>query len=163
MPIISWQVIACLNSMTKDGFETSFPSLPPSEDSADNFFHATINSRVTKYDPMKEYGQSKLANIHFANELDMRYGSQGLHALNINPRLISAALDYRANITDALKDYGMLSTLNSLEQNAAIVVWVAVVKEIEGKGGLFLEDRGKAGEALEAGVPMSGYSLASLH
>lgn len=32
------------------------------------------------------YGQSKIANIYMANEIDRRYGSQGLHALSLHPR-----------------------------------------------------------------------------
>ena len=37
------------------------------------------------YDPGHAYGQSKLANIYMANEIETRYGSQGLHGLSLHP------------------------------------------------------------------------------
>ena len=44
------------------------------------------------YDPWLAYGQSKTANIYMANEIERRYGSQGLHALSVHPGSIRSGL-----------------------------------------------------------------------
>ncbi|XXG98402.1 hypothetical protein Hte_004725 [Hypoxylon texense] len=38
-----------------------------------------------EYDPMAAYAQSKLANIHFANEIDRRYQDRNLRAMSLHP------------------------------------------------------------------------------
>lgn len=37
------------------------------------------------YDPFVGYASSKTANIWMANELERRYGSQGLHSISVHP------------------------------------------------------------------------------
>jgi NAD(P)-dependent dehydrogenase (short-subunit alcohol dehydrogenase family) len=37
------------------------------------------------YEPLKAYGQSKLAQIYMANSVDRHYGGRGLHALSVMP------------------------------------------------------------------------------
>ena len=44
-----------------------------------------INLENGIYDPGLAYGQSKLANIYMANEIETRYGSQGIHGLSLHP------------------------------------------------------------------------------
>ncbi|KAG7146990.1 Oxidoreductase calI like protein [Verticillium longisporum] len=39
-----------------------------------------LNFEKDPYEPWTAYGQSKTANIYFANEVERRYGSKGLHA-----------------------------------------------------------------------------------
>lgn len=44
------------------------------------------------YDAWVSYGQSKAANIYMANEIERRYGSQGLHATSVHPVIILTGL-----------------------------------------------------------------------
>ena len=37
------------------------------------------------YDPFSGYASSKTANIWMANELERRYGDQGLHSISVHP------------------------------------------------------------------------------
>lgn len=37
------------------------------------------------YDPFMAYASSKTANIWFSNELERRYGKQGLHSISVHP------------------------------------------------------------------------------
>jgi NAD(P)-dependent dehydrogenase (short-subunit alcohol dehydrogenase family) len=118
-----------------------------------------------EYDPWKAYGQSKTANILFANELDRRYGSQGLHGLSVHPGVIMNTelsrhqLDASTEMMDAMvSDPRFTSIEKSVEQGAATQVWAAVGSDLEGKGGLFLDNTAVASETSED-VPVfeSGY------
>lgn len=105
-----------------------------------------FNFDTVKYEPHAAYGQSKLANILFANELNRRYGSKGLHALSANPGGIKTNLQQHSPSIQALLDSDQAkSVLKNVEQGAATIVWAAVATEWEGKGGRYLEDCGEAG------------------
>ncbi|KAJ5897705.1 short-chain dehydrogenase [Penicillium tannophilum] len=96
-----------------------------------------------EYEPWKAYGQSKTANVWTANEIERRYGAQGLHAFSLHPGAIATELlrhvsdeqkaDWEKN--DFLKNYW-----KSPEQGAATSVWGAVARELEGTGGKYLDD-----------------------
>ncbi|KAJ5690055.1 hypothetical protein N7462_004447 [Penicillium macrosclerotiorum] len=95
------------------------------------------------YDPFPAYGQSKTAMIWAANEIDRRYGSQGLHAFSLHPGNIASGL--QKHVPDELKQQwaqipGLESSAKSTEQGASTTVWAATAKCLEGRGGLFLED-----------------------
>ncbi|CRK26168.1 Oxidoreductase calI like protein [Verticillium longisporum] len=51
-----------------------------------------FNFENDPYEPWTAYGQSKTANIHFANEIERRYGSKGLHGLSLHPGIIQTNL-----------------------------------------------------------------------
>lgn len=102
-----------------------------------------LNWERRKYDPSVAYGQSKLANVYMANEMERRYGSQGLHAWSVHPGGIRTGLQ-RPNFHDALTFVrsGIMTTLKSMmspEQGASTTVWAAVSRELEGQGGKYLE------------------------
>jgi NAD(P)-dependent dehydrogenase (short-subunit alcohol dehydrogenase family) len=109
------------------------------------------------YDPMVAYAQSKLAAVYMANEIERRYGSQNLHAWSVMPGGIWTGL--QQNMPDAVKDVWKADNefqkaWKSAEQGAATTVWAAVDRELEGKGGRYLEDCGVAGPASEpTGAP----------
>jgi NAD(P)-dependent dehydrogenase (short-subunit alcohol dehydrogenase family) len=96
-----------------------------------------------EYESNQAYANSKTANIYFANEIERRYGNQGLHALSLHPGGIWTGLQihtppemmegYKAN--EAVQKY-----MKSVEQGAATSVWAAIAKVWEGKGGKYLED-----------------------
>ncbi|KAB8069503.1 hypothetical protein BDV29DRAFT_198659 [Aspergillus leporis] len=95
------------------------------------------------YEPTTSYGQSKTANIWMANEIERRYGSQGLHAFSLHPGSIKTELQRHTpkEVVEAWeKDETIAKMWKTLEHGAATSVWAAVAKELEGKGGKYLED-----------------------
>ncbi|KAK1703896.1 short-chain dehydrogenase [Colletotrichum lupini] len=118
---------------------------------------------TVEYHPWAGYGQAKLANILFANELDRRYGARGLHALSLMPGGIETPLQrHQPEITEMIKDPAVHKVMKSPAQGAATSVWAAVAKEWEGKGGKYLEDCAEA-EAVkpDAGMLAPGYAPAA--
>lgn len=92
------------------------------------------------YTPFGAYGQSKTANIYMANEIERRYGAQGLHAWSLHPGGIDTALQVHVDFS-ALKDMPEIQRImKSPPQGAATTVLAAIDKELEGKGGKFLDD-----------------------
>lgn len=57
-----------------------------------------------------------------------------------------------------MSDPAYIAQIKTSEQGAATSVWAAVAKELEGKGGLYLENVGEAGEADEGVAYGRGYS-----
>jgi NAD(P)-dependent dehydrogenase (short-subunit alcohol dehydrogenase family) len=172
-------VMACPEGRTADGFETQFGTNHLAHFLLFYLLKSTLlsssnpafNSRVVivassahrissvhldnlnlegEYEPWKSYGQSKTANIWTANEIERRYGSQGLHAFSLHPGGIETELlrhvsdeqkaDWEKN--EFLKNYW-----KSPEQGAATSVWGAVARELEGTGGKYLDDCQIAGPA----------------
>ncbi|KAI8589826.1 hypothetical protein BDZ88DRAFT_416772 [Geranomyces variabilis] len=108
-------VMACPFSLTVDGYETQFacchlghfllfqllrphllrgatPEFASRYVSLSSIAHrrATvdfndINFAKREYDPWVAYGQAKTANIWMANEIERRFGAQGLHANSVHP------------------------------------------------------------------------------
>jgi len=117
----------------------------------------------TKYDPWLAYGQAKTANIWMANEIERRYGSQGLHAFSLQPGGIFTGLDKHIpnNSREVYQNPGINSYMKSIPQGAATSVWAAVSKELEGKGGKWLsncEEPGPLGHA-EGVIEANGIEL----
>ncbi|KAI8237392.1 Retinol dehydrogenase 12 [Colletotrichum sp. SAR 10_96] len=106
-----------------------------------------FDSKV-EYHPWTAYGQAKLANILFANELDRRYGSKGIHALSLHPGGIATPLQrHSPDLQELVKTPEVQAFLKSTSQGAATSVWAAVAKEFEGQGGKYLEDVSVAEQA----------------
>ncbi|OCL14683.1 NAD(P)-binding protein [Glonium stellatum] len=164
-------IMACPEGRTVDGFEMQFgtnhlghfllfnllkPTLLAS--SSPSFNSRVINISSTahrysqihfdnislegEYQPWIGYGQSKIANIYMANELDRRYGSKGLHALSVHPGgIVSGLQQYMPE--EQLKQWDtpeVHAHMKSPAQGAATTVWAAISKEWEGKGGKYLQD-----------------------
>jgi NAD(P)-dependent dehydrogenase (short-subunit alcohol dehydrogenase family) len=101
-----------------------------------------LDLKKSGYEPWKAYGQSKTANIHMATEIERRYGSKGLHAYAVHPGGIHTSLQRhvpQATI-DAWSAPEIEKKMKSPEQGAATTVWAAISKDLEGKGGKYLED-----------------------
>jgi NAD(P)-dependent dehydrogenase (short-subunit alcohol dehydrogenase family) len=165
-------VMACPEGRTADGFETQFgtnhlahfllfsllkPVLLASSTPEFNSRVIIVSSsahRYTKvhfdninldgeYEPWTAYGQSKIANLWTANEIDRRYGSQCLHAYSLHPGGIATGLMQHVSgdeLAQWAKNEVLAKYWKSPEQGAATTVWAAVAKELEGKGGKFLDD-----------------------
>lgn len=129
------------------------------------------NYEKRPYDKWESYGQAKTANIWHALELDRREGGRGVHAIAIHPGMIVTELgrhltdDDRkalmARVAAAAKESGEKVTpggsrWKSVEQGAATQVWAATAPELEGRGGLYLEDCHIAGPSPDPGAP-GGY------
>ena len=112
------------------------------------------------YDPFEAYGQSKTANIWFSMELNKRLAESGITANAVHPGGIVTDLgrhlsdEIRATMTEQLEKSGI--QLKSVPAGAATSVWAATTAELEGRGGLYLEDCHIADPAEEGGS--SGYA-----
>ena len=124
-----------------------------------------------QYDPMIAYGQSKTANILFANEVERRYGSNGLHAWSLHPfPSYSHGLE-RSYLGPDNRAYAIAHGVFSKdgafqlplvfgmpEHGAAIIAWAAVDGSLEGKGGKYLEDMTVAKPKPEQPGALIGYA-----
>jgi NAD(P)-dependent dehydrogenase (short-subunit alcohol dehydrogenase family) len=97
-----------------------------------------------EYDPFVGYGQSKTANIWFSMELNERLASQGVTAFAVHPGGIMTELGRHLTQETIAQMTKMLSEskiqLKSIPAGSATSVWAATSADLEGKGGLFLED-----------------------
>lgn len=109
------------------------------------------NFKHTEYNPWVAYGQSKTANIYMANEIERRYGSQGLHALSLHPGGIMTGIQVHvpAAVQDSWSADGGNLFLKSTAQGAATTVYGAISKDWEGKGGRYLENCAESGPVQE--------------
>jgi NAD(P)-dependent dehydrogenase (short-subunit alcohol dehydrogenase family) len=93
------------------------------------------------YDAQLAYGQSKTANIYMANEIERRYGNQGLHATSLHPggSITGLTRHMPDGVVESLvSQFGLENTLQSHAQAAATMAWAAVGREWENKGGKYL-------------------------
>lgn len=92
------------------------------------------------YTPFGGYGQSKTANIYMANEIERRYGAQGLHAWSLHPGGINTGLQVHVDFSALIALPEVQRIMKSQAQGAATTVLAAVDKELEGTGGKYLDD-----------------------
>ena len=107
------------------------------------------NFEHTPYDPWVGYGRAKTANVLFAIELDHRFADRGVRAFAVHPGTISTELG--RHLTDeslaalvASMPPGQEMRWKSVPEGAATSVWAATAAELDGRGGLYLEDCGIA-------------------
>ncbi|KAI8668083.1 hypothetical protein NCS55_00832400 [Fusarium keratoplasticum] len=96
-----------------------------------------------EYDPWLAYGQSKTANLWTANHFDRLYGSKGVHAYSLNPSVVRTSLGRfmpSEAVKAAFENQATLREERNIPQGAAVSVYAATVKELEGRGGLYLEN-----------------------
>ena len=97
---------------------------------------------TTPYDKWLAYGQSKTANVLFTVELEKRLAPRGIHAYALHPGVIVTELGRHLSEEDGAALTARISTIpfKTVEQGAATQVWAATSPELEGRGGLYLED-----------------------
>ncbi|KXH58617.1 oxidoreductase [Colletotrichum nymphaeae SA-01] len=108
------------------------------------------------YDPMATYAQSKTANLWTANEIERRYGAQGIHALSLQPGGVITELmrHMPEEQQGGFAKHPYLSKIfKTAPQGASTSVWAATAAALEGKGGLYLEDCQIIGPWDPAGEP----------
>ncbi|KAJ5669773.1 hypothetical protein N7462_010843 [Penicillium macrosclerotiorum] len=114
------------------------------------------------YEAWVAYAQSKTANIYMANEIERRYGTRGLHATSLNPGFIATGLGKylpEETIKGMLNNTTLMKAQKSIEQGAATTVWAALSRELEGKGGLYLNDCAVADYGEYDEDPINGKSV----
>jgi NAD(P)-dependent dehydrogenase (short-subunit alcohol dehydrogenase family) len=120
------------------------------------------------YDKWAAYGQSKTANVLFALELDRRLAASGVRALAIHPGGIVTELGRHLDAADiaairARADERAKSGKahwKTPEQGAATQLFAATAPELEGRGGLYLEDCQVSGtEPCPGGLGCSPWAL----
>lgn len=97
------------------------------------------------YRPWVAYGQSKLANILFANELAKRLGGSGRTANSVHPGVIHTNLGRNMNpIARGALALAAPLVLKSLAQGAATQCYVAVHPSLRGVSGKYFADCNEA-------------------
>ncbi|KAF2718849.1 NAD(P)-binding protein [Polychaeton citri CBS 116435] len=100
-----------------------------------------------EYEPWNAYGHSKSCNVHFAHELDRRYSSEGIHGISVHPGVIfdtelsrhhGGGEELQRNVVEEVPQRAEI--VKSIPQGAATQVWASIAKELEGKGGMYVED-----------------------
>ncbi|KAI1396640.1 short-chain dehydrogenase [Hypoxylon fuscum] len=150
-------VMACPQGKTQDGFELQLGTNHLGHfylfhlvkkaliGSASPSFNSRVISLSTAGHRFAAYSQSKLATAYFANEVDRRYQSQGLRALSVHPGGIITPLSRYLPSTKEIEEDPVISKLlQNAAQGASTTVWAAVAKELEGKGGLYLDETAEA-------------------
>ena len=103
-----------------------------------------INFQHREYDKWIAYGQAKTANALFSVELNRRLSSSGVSSFAVHPGTIAGTdLSRHMNDDDMKAISAMFSDemkFKTVEQGAATSVWAAVSNDLDGKGGLYLED-----------------------
>ncbi|ORY03750.1 short-chain dehydrogenase [Clohesyomyces aquaticus] len=135
------QVKAALLASASRSFNSRVISLSSAAHRRRTLNFDDLNSEKTEYDPILAYSDSKLANIYFANELDRLFQSQNLRALSVHPGgILTPLARYIPGVEELVKDPVILKTMKNPAQGAATTVWAAIAKELEGKGGLYLDE-----------------------
>jgi NAD(P)-dependent dehydrogenase (short-subunit alcohol dehydrogenase family) len=106
--------------------------------------------RTRPYDKWEAYGQSKTANALFAVGFDARFASRGVHANSVMPGGIMTPLQRHMTREEMIglgwmdADGVVRQGFKTPEQGASTSVWAAVGDELEGVGGLYLENCAQA-------------------
>jgi NAD(P)-dependent dehydrogenase (short-subunit alcohol dehydrogenase family) len=103
------------------------------------------NLQEGHYRKFRAYGASKTANVLFAVELDARYRDQGVRAFAVHPGGIQTELGRYMSDTDREKLHSGAAADTSfgwktVPQGAATSVWAAASPDLDGLGGVYLED-----------------------
>jgi NAD(P)-dependent dehydrogenase (short-subunit alcohol dehydrogenase family) len=106
--------------------------------------------RHRPYDKWEAYGQSKSANALFAVGFNARFAADGVTANAVMPGGIMTPLQRHLPREEMIAmgwmdEAGKIAQgFKTTEQGASTSVWAAVGEELEGVGGLYLEDCGEA-------------------
>jgi NAD(P)-dependent dehydrogenase (short-subunit alcohol dehydrogenase family) len=127
-----------------------------------------INIERDPYDRAKAYAQAKTANMLFAVELDRRLRSRGVRVFGVHPGVIATNLhrhltkEIIAGLRAAAATDGARmapQARKTIPQGAATSVWAATAPELDGRGGLYLQDCGLAPPAAPEVTGVMPYAL----
>lgn len=112
------------------------------------------------YDKWIAYGQSKTANALFAVALNKRLSGKGVTANAVHPGAIATNLGRHMDEQDFIQLGEQFQSsgivYKTVDQGAATSVWAATSPELEGRGGLYLEDC-QIGLPASDATPNSGF------
>lgn len=109
------------------------------------------------YKPLVAYGQAKLCNVLFANELTRRYAGAGVFANSLHPGTMIGTSIFRSSTPAKLLALAMKPFTKSIEQGAATTVYCATAPELATTGGEYYRDcklakRSQGSRDVDAGV-----------
>ena len=125
------------------------------------------NFEQQPYDAWTAYGRAKTANVLCAVGIDKRLEGQGVRAFAVHPGGIQTELG--RHLTD--ETLGVLVertkagngpiAWKTVEQGAATTVWAATAPELDGEGGIYLEDChiAEVVEALDVSGGVRAYAI----
>lgn len=104
-----------------------------------------------EYHPMLGYGQSKTANILFAQELDRRGAADGVRAFSLHPGAILGTNLSGHATPESLRAMGLIDDdgnpiidpfagKKTVPQGASTSVWCATSPQLDGRGGVYCLD-----------------------
>jgi len=106
-----------------------------------------LNFKNRDYEKWEAYGQAKTANVQFSVGLEKRLADKGVHAYAVHPGGIVTNLGRHLSEADVAElmarmkeSSGEGAMLKSVEAGAATTCFAATAPELEGKGGVYLED-----------------------
>jgi NAD(P)-dependent dehydrogenase (short-subunit alcohol dehydrogenase family) len=115
------------------------------------------------YDPWLGYGQAKTANVLFAVELDRRLAESGVRAFSMHPGMIITDLGRHLDeqmVKDVMaRAKERAEARKSVQAGAATEVYAATAPELEGKGGIYLQDCGIAPPLTPGGRGYADYAV----
>ncbi len=162
-------LLACLLA---PALRAAAPARVVSVSSAGHGFSAVVFEDIhferRVYDKWQAYGQSKSANVLFAVELDQRLAGAGVRAFAIHPGGIVTELGRHLDAADVAairaradeRTKGGKAYWKTPEQGAATQLYAATAPELDGRGGLYLEDVQISGiEPCPGGVGCSPWAL----
>ena len=119
------------------------------------------NYRTRPYDKWEAYGQSKTANALFAVGFNARFKDRGINANSVMPGGIITPLQRHLPMAEMIA-FGWIDENGKIaegfktpEQGASTSTWAAVGPELEGVGGLYLENCAEA-EPFDPAKPRQG-------
>lgn len=92
----------------------------------------------TAFDANAAYCQAKLANLLFARELDRRVRDRGIASLAMHPGRVAS--NFASHGDETLQAHMARASLDTPEQAARTIVWLATVQELGGMGGGYFHD-----------------------
>jgi len=106
-----------------------------------------LNYHKRAYDKFEGYGHAKLCANLLAVEFTRRHAAQGVTMNVVTPGGVATKLGRHVNFDDAVRlgwvnQDGTLPSgrMRTPEEGAASPVWAAIAPELEGRGGLYIED-----------------------
>jgi NAD(P)-dependent dehydrogenase (short-subunit alcohol dehydrogenase family) len=120
-----------------------------------------LNWKRREYDKWVAYGQSKTANALFATALQNRLSGLSITANCVHPGVIMTELGRSMTDEDLSTMAAPGMKVKPIEVGAATTVWAAVSPQLEGQGGLYLEDC-HVGVELDESHTLAGYCAYAL-
>lgn len=101
---------------------------------------ARFPPRPGNFKALVAYGQAKLCNVLFANELTRRYQHEGIYANSLHPGSLIGTSIFRDSTAAKLLALAVKPFTKSIEQGAATTVYCATAPELARSGGNYYVD-----------------------